>query len=165
MKNGGIFYILRDMKRLYLVRHGEAKPEGEDSDRSLSENGRAAVEKAAAYAVRARALVSQIRHSGKRRAEQTAEILAQHLNPAGGLGALPGLAPNDDVRPIGHLIERETKSLMLVGHLPFLSRLAGLLLIHDPERPFINLKTGSILCLEQVNGQWVLSWLYTPDPS
>ncbi len=153
------------MRRLYLVRHGEAKPDVVDPQRSLTDDGRAAVEKVGLWAAGAGVTPPRIRHSGKRRAEQTAEILARHLNPADGISLQSGIGPNDDVNPIADLIAAETADLMLVGHLPFMSRLAGLLLIGDSERPFVNLKTGSMLCLERLDRQWVLSWLYTPDPS
>ena len=57
---------------LLLVQHGEAKTEAEDPVRPLTERGADAVRSMAVWAARAGVKVDQIRHSGKRRAEQTA---------------------------------------------------------------------------------------------
>ena len=64
---------------LFLVQHGEAIPETEDSERSLTERGAETVERMADWAARNGIKVEEIRHSGKRRAEQTATIFAQRL--------------------------------------------------------------------------------------
>ena len=69
---------------LFLVQHGEAKPETEDPERSLTEQGAEIVGRIADWAARAGTEVDQIQHSGKRRAEQTATIVAQGLDPPKG---------------------------------------------------------------------------------
>ena len=46
------------------------------------------------WAARMGIKVDEIRHSGKRRAEQTATIFAKHLNPSRGVIAVKGLNPN-----------------------------------------------------------------------
>ena len=66
---------------LYLVQHAEAKPKEEDPERSLTDVGSENAERMAAWAARAGVRVEQIRHSGKKRAEETAEILAAALSP------------------------------------------------------------------------------------
>jgi phosphohistidine phosphatase len=149
--------------KLYLVRHGEAKSKAEDPQRSLTERGRDEVQRVAAFAARAGLKVSQIRHSGKRRAEETASILAEHLSPAKGVLAVPGLAPLDDVRPIAQALQKETAPLMLVGHLPFMDRLAGLLVTGDAGRSVARLCTGGIVCLEGASDEWAVKWVVTPD--
>ncbi len=55
---------------LYLVRHAEAKDEGEDPARPLSENGTHAIKKTISSLSRIR--VNQILYSKKLRAKQTA---------------------------------------------------------------------------------------------
>jgi phosphohistidine phosphatase SixA len=67
------------------VQHGEAKPSARDPDRSLRKQGRKDVSGVAAFAREAGVEVYQIRHSGKRRAEETALILAECLEPEAGL--------------------------------------------------------------------------------
>lgn len=65
----------QSMSRLYLVRHGEAKPKDEDPERGLTDVGRADVSGMAAWAAAADIQVDEIRHSGKLRAQQTASAL------------------------------------------------------------------------------------------
>jgi phosphohistidine phosphatase SixA len=78
---------------LYLVQHGEAKSKAEDPQRPLTKRGREEVQRVAAFAAKAGLEISQVRHSGKRRAEETASILAEHLSPTEGVLAISGLAP------------------------------------------------------------------------
>lgn len=151
--------------KLYLVQHGDAKPKAEDPERPLTEQGRKDVAQVAAFAQRAGVQVAQIRHSGKRRAEETAAILAEHLAPSDGVVALPGLAPKDDTGRVAELLNRETRPLMLVGHLPFMDRLAGLLVTGSRDRVVMRFQKGSIVCLERdpKTWTWTVCWMVTPD--
>ena len=54
---------------IYLVQHGEAKPEAEDPERSLSDKGKKEVESSARHAAAVGIEVAQILHSGKLRAK------------------------------------------------------------------------------------------------
>ena len=114
---------------VYLVQHSEAKPESEDPERPLTDKGRADVESVARYVAGSGVEVSRILHSGRLRAKQTAEILAQHLVPPQGVLEQGGLGPLDDPQEAKRLVEQAGKPLMLVGHLPHLSRLAALLIL------------------------------------
>ena len=67
---------------LFLVQHGEARPGNEDSERSLTDRGTETVSRMADWAARMGIKVDQIRHSGKKRAEQTATIFAKKLDTA-----------------------------------------------------------------------------------
>jgi len=151
--------------RLYLVQHGDAVPKSEDPERPLSEQGRGDVARVAAFAQRAGIEVHQIRHSGKRRAEETAAILAEYLGPADGVVALPGLAPQDDVGRVAELLSRETRPLMFVGHRPFMDRLAGLLVAGAKGRVVVQFQKGGIVCLERdpQSRVWSVLWAVTPD--
>ena len=148
---------------LFLVQHGEAKAEAEDPKRPLTPSGARAVNTVAAWAARAGVSVDEIHHSGKRRAEETAMIFAKHVRPPRGPVAARGLMPKDDVRPVANEVGGLDGSLMLVGHLPFLSRLASLLLVGDPERSVIRFRNSGIVCLVREQGNWFLGWTVIPD--
>ena len=148
---------------LYLVQHGEAKSEDEDPERSLTEQGMADVERVAVSVARIGLQVCQIRHSGKRRAEQTALILDQHLSPSEGTVALSGLAPRDDVEPIANVLKKETRPVMLVGHLPFLDRLTSLLVTGKTKRSIVQFRYGGIVCLRGEGEDWAVAWIITPE--
>ena len=148
---------------LYLVQHGECRSEAEDPERSLTDAGAEQVRRMAAWAREVGVSVHQIRHSGKKRAAQTAELLAEQLKPEDGFIAVSGLNPNDDVRPLAELLEGEAQSLMLVGHLPYLSRLTGQLLFGDPERGAVRFGYAGIVCLSRDDGKWLLNWFMPPS--
>ena len=150
---------------LYLIQHGEAEPKNIDPARPLTTRGRQEAEQVAAFAARLDLEVGQIRHSGKTRAEQTAAILDEALSPPGGVVAVSGLAPKDDVAPVAEVLARESQPVMLVGHLPFLARLAGLLVTGDPERRVVQFRNAGIVCLTQAEDRWLVAWILTPEMS
>jgi phosphohistidine phosphatase len=117
--------------RLYLVQHGEAKSEAEDPERSLTIRGEEDTRKISAAAKRLGFRPSRIYHSGKKRAEQTAGIIAGVFDLSAQLGQ--GLNPNDDVRPWVERISGEAEDLMIVGHLPFLEKFACFLVCGDEK--------------------------------
>jgi phosphohistidine phosphatase len=150
--------------KLYLVQHGDAEAKTDDSARHLTEQGRDDVARVAALAKSANVEVYQIRHSPKHRAAETAAILAEHLEPEGGIVALPGLAPKDDVRPVAEWLNRESRPLVLVGHRPFMDRLLGLLVAGDRMGTIVEFQKGGIVCLERdpKQGTWSVQWAVTP---
>jgi len=105
---------------------------------------------------------SRIYHSGKRRAEQTAKILGEALRKP--VDAAQGLSPNDDVRPWRDRIFQEKGDMMLVGHLPFLEKLASLLIADDPGARPVLFSYGAVICLDQkTEGGWGVRWILTPE--
>jgi phosphohistidine phosphatase len=149
---------------LYLVQHGRSLPSEEDPEQGLSGEGRSAVERTAARAWAMGLEVSAIVHSGKKRAMQTAEILAAHLTPETRPLMEQGLAPLDDVKAFACSLPGRDR-VMVVGHLPFMERLASLLVTGAPDRPVIRFTNGGIVCLEQEPGTdaWAIRWALTPD--
>ena len=65
---------------LYLMQHGQATTETEDSERPLTDAGRAAVQRVAERARAADVRISGCLHSGKLRAEQTAQLLVTEVH-------------------------------------------------------------------------------------
>jgi phosphohistidine phosphatase len=129
---------------VFLVRHGEALPEEKDPSRPLTEKGRAEVE-AAAQALKAEvAVIDEIWHSSKLRAKQTAEIIASVLNIKNVIEK-EGLKPNDPVAPIAELIRRSNKTLLLAGHLPFLSKLASFLKTGLEDDEAVEFRSGGVV--------------------
>lgn len=148
---------------VYLVQHGEAKSEAEDPARPLTDRGREEVQRVARHAAALALQVEEICHSGKLRARQTAEILAEHLSPRRGTREMDGLAPTDDPVKARAAIEAAREPVMLVGHLPHLSRLASSLLVENPGREIIRFRMGAIVCLTRAESAWLLQWVLTPE--
>jgi phosphohistidine phosphatase len=148
---------------VYLVQHGESEPKTRDAQRPLTAAGRQTVEQVAAWAAGAGLKLDQIRHSGKLRAEQIAAVLAEKLQPRQGTVSWPGLTPNDDIRPVADQLADAPPSLMIVGHLPFLSRLAGLLLVGDPDRQLVRFRHAGLMGLVREGGQWTIACVVPPE--
>jgi len=148
---------------VYLVQHGEAKAEAEDPERPLTDHGRDEVRRVARRAVLLGSPLAEIRHSGKLRARQTAELMAEHFWPSRGVREVGYLAPNDDPGTARSELEAAREPLMLVGHLPHLSRLASSLLVNDPGKEIIRFRMGAIVCLAKAEGGWALHWILTPE--
>ena len=105
--------------KLYLVQHAEAKSKAEDPSRPLSENGLKTIGEVAKYAAQhLRIQVAEIVHSGKLRAKQTAEVLAEHLKPTKWLMTSKDLEPLADPGIWKNHLAETPKDTMLVGHLP-----------------------------------------------
>lgn len=148
---------------LFLVQHGKSLPEEQDPRRGLSEEGRAEVHQIAAEARRHGVKVDRIVHSGKRRAEQTAEIFAAALDPANGIAQRDGLKPLDDPIAIADGLDARD-NLMLVGHLPFMECLAAYLVAGFTDRPVVRFQNGGMIALDQdpENRTWHIQWVLVP---
>lgn len=145
---------------LYLVRHGEAKNKDDDPDRSLSDQGMDDVNKVAHAMSKKNISVATIFHSGKKRAEQTSQIIAEAISATKGISDQEGLKPNDDPSLWLDKIESMDENIMLVGHLPHLDVLTSQLL----GRGSVRFSAGQAVCLEKdPNGRWTLRWTIAPN--
>jgi phosphohistidine phosphatase len=149
--------------KVYLVQHAEAMSEEQDPKRPLTDLGRQHAAWTGNLAARLGVEVEQIRHSGKARAQETAEIMGEVLSPGEGVVATSGLSPLDDVEPVAEDLEEASQPIMLVGHLPFMERLAGYLLTGDDQQPVIDFTNAGIVCLEKQDDHWQASWIITPE--
>jgi phosphohistidine phosphatase len=148
--------------KLYLVQHGEAKSEREDPQRGLTSEGENEIRKVADMAKRMDLGPSVMVHSGKLRAAQTAGIISEALRMS--VEATNGLGPLDDVRPWADKINQSAKEWMLVGHLPFLEKLASYLITGDEAARPVLFWYGAINCLEQKEDKkWAVRWILTPE--
>lgn len=150
--------------RLYLVQHGESKSEDVDPARGLTDKGLADVRKVAAFLRPSKISVAAVWHSGKTRAAQTAEALVPVMNVVRGVVRHDGLAPKDPVEVVAESVTPLSEDLMLVGHLPFLSKLASLLVAGSESADVAAFKMGGVVCLERdPSGVWRIRWMVTPE--
>ena len=150
------------MVSLYLVQHGKAFDEKVDPERKLTPEGVSETERVARYLSGLGISVAEIVHSGKARARQTAEILARYLG-VGNVREVDGLNPNDDPRIWFGRVSGLDHDLMIVGHLPHLSRLVSLLIVGNPDVKVVEFRYSGVLKLSRVEGGWVINWFITPD--
>lgn len=150
---------------LYLMQHGEAMAEDVDPTRPLTEEGRAAVSRVAGRARSAGVRVDECFHSGNLRAEQTALLLMDEVGAGGVVEARPGLGPKDLVLPAAQWLWELTDvgSAAVVGHLPFLDRLASLLVVGDEENRLLAFHNAGLVRLQpDETGGYVVDWVLTP---
>ncbi len=148
---------------LYLVQHGEAKRQEEDLERRLTEKGVEDVRKVALYAKKTGLRLDQIVHSAKPRARETAKIFAEHLKPGKGIDQADNLLPMDDPSLWAMRLAGMNENIMLIGHLPYMAKLAGLLLCEDMGKTFIDFKMGGIVCLKRLDSRWAVEWMIVPE--
>ena len=148
---------------LLLVQHGKSLPKEVDPEQGLSDEGRSETGEIASAAREHGVRVARIVQSGKKRAAQTAEIFASALQPAGGLQKGDGLNPLDDVSAFAEKIA-SSEDLMLVGHLPFMERLASFLITGAADKPVIRFQNSGIVCLEKDADadHWTIRWTLFP---
>jgi len=133
--------------KLYLAQHGKAVDKRVDPQRPLSEQGELEVSNVANYLKQSDVEISNIYHSGKARAEQTAEIIADVLGVAE-MEQLNGINPNDDIEPIVKTVNLWKSDSMIVSHIPFLPRIIAALLTGNTTTESESLP-GNIVCLEK----------------
>jgi phosphohistidine phosphatase len=150
--------------KLYLVQHGKAESEEVHPDRPLTAEGLDDVRKMASVIGSLKTVtVSAIYYSGKIRAEQTAKIFANHLGEPG-MEASDGLSPMDDIHIWADRLLSQTQNIMLVGHLPHLSKLASLLLCGDQDAGIIAFQNAGIACLTRDEYRsWSINWILVPS--
>ncbi len=148
---------------LYLSQHGKAESEEEDPRRPLSAEGREETERVARTAATAGIRVDAVWHSTKLRARQTAEIFAEALKPVNGIHEQDWLGPLDDPRTAVEAARERGEAVLMVGHLPHLSRLPSLLLTGDPERRVVDVRFSGIIALAEREEGWMLRWYLRPE--
>ena len=150
---------------LYLVQHSEAKSKEEDPQRSLSDKGLADIKKISAFISKHFNIqVKSIMHSGKTRALQTAEILSKHLKLSEYIQQVDGLDPLAVPSIWVERLAKIKEDLMLVGHLPHLSKLSSLLICQDENKTIINFKNAGVVCLNRTESDiWSVQWIVIPE--
>ncbi len=153
---------------VYLMQHGLAKTREEDPERPLTDEGRAAVERVAGRVAALGLKPDRIYHSGILRARQTAEILADRLGVSNRVEARPGLEPLDPAEPVARWLDELAATfgaVVLVGHLPFLDRLASLLVAGNEEAQVVAFRMGGLVRLIPKGNRpgYAVAWALPPE--
>jgi len=150
--------------RVYLVQHAQAKAEALDPQRPLTEQGAQEARKLGRFLGPLDLTVEEVWHSGKTRAVQTGEIFAASLKGAPRLIRQEHLSPNDAVGPVIEKLQSAEGDLMLVGHQPFLGRLASELLTGSESPEVVAFQQGGLVCLVRAEDyRWSVSWMLVPE--
>lgn len=138
--------------QLYLMQHGQAVPETENPEQPLSREGVAQVKASAAAMKRLGIAPDLILCSPKKRSHQSAALVAEGVNyPYSDIveteTVKPAAPAGDAIFTLGQY--RESKSVLITGHLPSLANIASLLLGGDtPVR--LRFENGGLCRLDTV---------------
>jgi len=133
---------------LYLMRHGQALAETEDPLQGLSAEGVTQIRSAAGAMKRMGIFPELVICSPKKRATQTAALLAEIVNyPYSDIVKSEALLPQADPETARNLLEsyRDRQSLLLVGHLPLLNEILSLLL--GVGKVPVRFENGGLCCV------------------
>jgi phosphohistidine phosphatase len=149
--------------RVYLVQHGASKSEEEDPQRRLTDKGIGEVQNVAKFLRPLKLVVDAVWHSGKARAQQTAELLAEAVGARDRVVQREGLGPKDQVATTKEALEQTGDDVMIVGHLPFLGKLVALLVTGSEENEIMEFQFASVVCIERRDdGRWKVAWMIRP---
>ncbi len=149
--------------KLYLMQHGDALTKNIDPDRPLSETGQSAVERVASF-LTGRIEISRIKHSGKTRARQTAELFENLVVGGLPIEAISSIKPKDSVEVFAQQVTEWNEDTLVVGHLPFIAKLVTLLVTGSADVSIVSYQPGSIVCLEKdEDGHWQVQWMIRPE--
>ena len=157
---------------LYLIRHADALPVGQDgittdADRPLSDEGKAQVKALAAALKRHGVHLDAVVSSPLLRTHQTAEGLLQTWSkPGPDLHACDHLAPGGKRGKLARFLhELGGKAAALVGHQPDLGDLAAWLI--GSKKAHIDFAKAGVAYIissdEPAKGSGTLVWLVTPE--
>lgn len=146
------------------MRHGEALSPQKDPERGLTDDGKSKIELVAKYLQKQSVSFSQIFHSKKKRARETAEIMRDIIAPAVTLTIHDKTTPNDNPQLIFSEINSWDKDTLIASHLPFVPNLITSLAGQDAYLSAISFETGTIVCLEKDdNDIWSIIWATSPS--
>jgi phosphohistidine phosphatase len=108
--------------------------------------------------------VDLIISSPLKRATQTASLVGNELGYDSKLVLDPALSPNATYEDFRELLQRHGKldAVMVVGHNPSLSSFLSLFVTNGAFDKAIDMKKGSVACVDHDGKQPVLNWLLTP---
>ncbi|MCK5153584.1 MAG: phosphohistidine phosphatase SixA [Spirochaetales bacterium] len=148
---------------LYLIQHALSKSKEEDPERGITDTGKAETEKIAQYFKSLNPEIHVIWQSGKKRAKETAEIFAHILGIDNRILEHSNLSPNDPIEPVTAALEKMHKDVIIMGHLPFLSRLMSYLTTGTDSCQIIKFENSGIICLKRNDEQWKINWILSQE--
>ena len=147
---------------LYLARHGECS--STSLEPSLSEQGKKDIQKLSSLLKPLNIQIENIFHSGKLRAKQTAELLQQNILCSHEITEKQGLNPNDDVVYWAEQLIHFKHDILLVGHLPFMSKLVSQLITNNEQPEVVHFHPGTFVCLEHFgDARWAIDFVIHPS--
>lgn len=138
------------------MRHGQAENPSIDPEQGLTEEGKKAILQIADKMMNKSVHISQIYHSTKKRAQQTAHLVADVISSDVPPQAMENLKPGDNPSNIIDTVNQWTNDTLIVSHLPFIPSLLDLL---TRSQNSIHFEPATVVCLGRSGPQWQLEWV------
>jgi len=145
--------------KLYFAQHGLAVNKADDPLRPLSQKGIKQTVAVAKQLHAAGAPISNIYHSNKLRARQTAEIFSSSLSLTK-TTEHEHLSPNDDISLIRQHLT--SANALYIGHLPHLEKLVSTLVTGNESPSIVRFQNSAIICLEKNEDMYQILFYLTP---
>ncbi|MEO0444079.1 MAG: phosphohistidine phosphatase SixA [Pseudomonadota bacterium] len=149
--------------QLFVMRHGEAAAGADaDANRELTPQGQADVQAMATQYQHKLAPIDEIWSSPYVRAQQTAVILSDVINKP--VIQQDWLTPTDNSDHLMNTLKECNKTILVVGHQPYVGTLVDRLADLEPGR--YRMGTGSLACIELELLAYrcgELKWLHHPE--
>lgn len=151
--------------KLYLVQHGEACSKQDDPERPLTEKGKSDANRLAVFLRQAGVKVDHVVHSGKLRAEQTAERLVNAIAPGTKIETHDAIKPNDNPVTFAIRLKELSGDSLIVSHLPFIPSLIAHLVVGNKNSHITAYTPGTVACLEFTpeKNNWSINWMVRPE--
>ena len=139
---------------LYLIQHARSKPVTEDPERGISSIGKKETMEICKYIKKSDIKIDEIWVSSKKRSQETADLITMNTSLENIIYEKDFLNPDDPVETAAKFINHRKKTIMIVGHLPFLSKLSSFLLTGSVNYQLIKYRNSGIVTLLYENDMW-----------
>ena len=139
---------------LYLIQHARSKPVTEDPERGISSIGKKETLEICRYIKTEDIKTDEIWVSSKKRSQETADLITMNTSLENIIYEKDFLNPDDPVETAAKFINHRKKTIMIVGHLPFLSKLSSFLLTGSVNYQLIKYRNSGIVTLLYENDMW-----------
>jgi phosphohistidine phosphatase len=166
----GLYETKPAVARLYILQHGDAIHKRENPDRPLSSDGQYDIQRLAGRmaegSIGGDMDIGYILHSGKLRAEQTAQIISEEsgfnvsVEKTSGINAKDNAA--DFIEDQNLNKNMDVGNGMIVSHMPFVSNLCSILLTGSADVEF-DFKPGTLVCLFYEYEEWSMEYMIRPE--
>ena len=147
---------------LLLMQHAKAKTKEEDPEQGITDEGRDETITTSGYLKTFNFTVEEIWYSTKKRSRETAEIVTASNKLKNKLSVKDFLSPMDEVKPAVKILNTFNKNLMIIGHMPFLSKLTSSLITGSENYEPVKFMNSAIVIFIHENNNWKIVSIITP---
>jgi len=149
--------------KLYCIRHGQAESSVLDNKRQLTDMGQKEIHAMGKFLAAQKISITDLLHSPKLRAQETAEILMSYVHPKT-MKATAVLSHEACANTLADHVREWKQPTLLVTHMPLIASIVNRLLFKETlSWPVVEFQPGTITCLHRRRDQWTIQWVVSPN--